>query len=297
MHREGINYPRFKDQFAAMDFEAEPMPVLSLFPMPGATPLDDWKVLLMDAKGQRRSVRGADLGALPRVRQKSLLVRQIFNWVERPEVDGVRLVELLTAAELFDASPAGAEYTDIFLKNPAFTNLPRKFNVTITGCLENCTHSESQDIAMTPAVRDSDGTSGFNVAIGGKMGSGGMTVAQPLDVFAPPHEAGRLAAEITLLFRDEGARGPRTKARLAFLVQEWGVERLRAKLEERWGAPLARAGRDARSDKRTDHRACSRRDRTGCTAWGCAFLRAASRAGAFRRWRTWRTGTGRARFA
>ncbi len=34
MHREGINYPKFKDQFAAMDFEAETMPVLSLFPMP-----------------------------------------------------------------------------------------------------------------------------------------------------------------------------------------------------------------------------------------------------------------------
>ena len=33
MHREGINYPKFKDQFAAMDFETEPMPVLSLFPM------------------------------------------------------------------------------------------------------------------------------------------------------------------------------------------------------------------------------------------------------------------------
>ena len=159
----------------------------------------------------------------------------------------------LTAGELFDASSAGAEYTDIFLRNPAFTNLPRKFNVTITGCRENCTHSETQDIAMTPAVLDSDGTPGFNVAVGGKMGSGGMTVAQPLDVFAAPHEAGRLAAEITLLFRDEGARGPRTKARLAFLVQDWGVERLRAKLEERWGAPLARAGRDARSAKRTDH--------------------------------------------
>ena len=38
MHREGINYPKFKDQFAAMDFEAEPMPVLSLFPMPDVSP-------------------------------------------------------------------------------------------------------------------------------------------------------------------------------------------------------------------------------------------------------------------
>ena len=51
--------------------------------------------------------------------------------------------------------------------------------------------------------------------------------------------------------RVRGARGPRPA--WPFLVQEWGVEHLRAKLEERWGTPLARAGRDARSARRTDH--------------------------------------------
>ena len=49
----------------------------------------------------------------------------------------------LTAAELFDASPAGFEYADRFLNNKEFSNLPRKFNVTITGCLENCSHSKT----------------------------------------------------------------------------------------------------------------------------------------------------------
>ena len=82
MHREGINYPKFKDQFAAMDFEAEPMPVLSLFPMPSVTPLDDWEVLLTGAGGQRRLVCGRELRDLP---------------VQRLEVEGVRLVDLLAA--------------------------------------------------------------------------------------------------------------------------------------------------------------------------------------------------------
>ena len=95
MHREGINYPKFKDQFAAMDFEAEPMPVLSLFPMPDATPLDDWELLLTGASGQRRSVSGDELRALPSHRLKSPIVCQIFNWVERPEVEGVRLSDVL----------------------------------------------------------------------------------------------------------------------------------------------------------------------------------------------------------
>lgn len=159
----------------------------------------------------------------------------------------------LTPKELFDASPVGAEYTRIFLANKAFTNLPRKFNVTITGCLENCTHSETQDIGMTPAVRVADERAGFNVAVGGKMGSGGMTIAQPLDVFVEPQEAAALAAEITLLFRDEGPRGQRTKARLAFLIQEWGVECFRTALEKRWGPPLQRAQRDVRLPDATDH--------------------------------------------
>lgn len=159
----------------------------------------------------------------------------------------------LTAAELFDASPAGSEYVEMFLNNREFSNLPRKFNVTITGCFENCTHSETQDLGMTPAVCWSDGTAGFNVMVGGKMGSGGMTVAQPLDVFVEPREAAQLAAAITLLFRDEGSRGQRTRNRLAFLIQDWGIDRFRSCLEQRWGRPLESAQRDARTSDQTDH--------------------------------------------
>lgn len=162
----------------------------------------------------------------------------------------------LTPNELLDASPIGAEFTKIFLKNKEFTNLPRKFNVTITGCLENCTHTETQDVAMSPAIFDVEGPSikGFNVAVGGKMGSGGMTVATPLDVFVAPEEAARLAAEIVLLFRDEGPRGEsRARVRLAFLVEDWGALKFRSVLESRWGKPLRRAGRDARYHRHEDH--------------------------------------------
>ena len=106
MHREGINYPKFKDQFAAMDFEAEPMPVLSLFPMPSVTPLDDWEVLLTGAGGQRRLVCGRELRDLPVYRLRVPMVCQIFNWVERPEVEGVRLVDLLAATGM-DAQESG----------------------------------------------------------------------------------------------------------------------------------------------------------------------------------------------
>ena len=163
----------------------------------------------------------------------------------------------LTPNELFDAAPASEEFTRMFLNNREYTNLPRKLNVAFTGCRENCIHAETQDIAMTPAFGPGGVAlnmwKGFNVAVGGKMGSGGMTVAQPLDVFVKPDEAARLAATITLMFRDEGSREKRTRARLAFLLDDWGVDLFRERLEERWGRPLPRAGEDARHDHHADH--------------------------------------------
>lgn len=95
MKREGINYPKFKDQFALMDFEAEPLPALSLYPVPKACSFSDWTVTLTGLTGERDAVGREDLRKLPRVREKSPLVCQIFNWSEEPEVEGVRLVDVL----------------------------------------------------------------------------------------------------------------------------------------------------------------------------------------------------------
>ena len=59
--REGINYPKFKDQFAAMDFDADPMPVLSLFPLPAERRLEEWEVLLTDTVGRRQVICWSEL--------------------------------------------------------------------------------------------------------------------------------------------------------------------------------------------------------------------------------------------
>ena len=132
----------------------------------------------------------------------------------------------LTANELLDASPVVKQYNDMFVGNPAYTNLPRKFNVTITGCLDHCTHDPTQDISLTPAVRFDDGeagngepTIGFNVAAGGKQGSGGFRPASLLDVFVTTVNAAEVCNQITLIFRNHGSREARNKRRLAFLVR------------------------------------------------------------------------------
>src|SRR3989441_9094872 len=130
-------------------------------------------------------------------------------------------------------------------------NLPRKFNVTITGCLEHCTGGETQDISMTPAVAGD--SPGFNVAVGGKQGSGGPVFAQSLDAFVRPEEAAEVCAVIATTFRDHGPREARGRARLAFLLQERGVAWMREEMEKRLGHALPPAGRDARVATQTDH--------------------------------------------
>lgn len=203
---------------------------------------------------QLRNVRIEDVPAiLDRLREVGLITLQtgadnIRNVVGCP-------VAGLTPNELFDASPAAREFTEIFVGNPAFTNLPRKFNVTITGCLENCAHTETQDVALVPASKQVDGrlVPGFNVLVGGKMGSGGYRVATPLDVFVGLDDAAAVAAELALIFRDHGSREARNRVRFAFLVEEWGEQRLRRELERRLKRSFLTAGVDARQKGSTDH--------------------------------------------
>ncbi len=161
----------------------------------------------------------------------------------------------ITQHELLDATSVVNDYTDIFVDNEEFTNLPRKFNVTITGCMENCCHTETQDVAMVPAYRDLDGekVNGFNVYVGGKQGSGGFIPATPLDAFVPPDEAAQLCADITRVFRDNGSRTARNKARLAFLIQERGIGWFRSEVQKLQGKPLLKAGVDMRKSHHVDH--------------------------------------------
>ena len=161
----------------------------------------------------------------------------------------------LTPNELLDAAPIAEQFTNMFIGNREYTNLPRKFNVTITGCRENCTHADTQDVALTPAIKEIDGVdvAGFNVSVGGKMGSGGYTPGVPLDLFVTPDDAAAVCSHIALLFRDHGSRAARNKTRLAFLLADWGVDSFRAALASRAGHPLHRAGADARNADQSNH--------------------------------------------
>jgi ferredoxin-nitrite reductase len=205
---------------------------------------------------QQIQLRGFTLPSLPEIWEK---LHGVDLHSLQTGMDNVRNINGcplagLTINELFDASLVLQELDGMIVGadgNPEFTNLPRKFNVVVTGCLENCTHSESQDLALIPAMRRD--RAGFNVLVGGKMGSGGFTIASSLDVFVELHEAARIAAELIRIFRDHGPREARSKCRFAFLVEEWGILRLREELARRLERELAPAGKDVRGSHENDH--------------------------------------------
>ncbi len=157
--------------------------------------------------------------------------------------------------ELLDASPIVQGLTEKILNNPAFTNLPRKVNVAITGCPDNCIHSESQDLALVPALHgDGDNPiAGFNVMAGGKLGSGGYRIASSLDIFVLPEEAIELCSVVIAIYNEFGDRESRTTNRLGFLIDEWGVDRFRFELVKRLQRSLPRAGEDYRNKAHKDH--------------------------------------------
>ena len=205
---------------------------------------------------QQVELRGYTLDSIPEIfeRLRGVNLRSLQTGMDNLRNFNGCPVAGLTPHELFDASPVvmGLDQHCVGPEgNPEFTNLPRKMNVTATACLQNCTHNESQDIALVPA-RCCD-RKGFNVIVGGKMGSGGFTVASPLDVFIEPDQAVEVVAELIKIYRDHGPRGPRPKCRFAFLIEEWGLPRLRDELVARLRRELDPAGEDQRENGRTDH--------------------------------------------
>ena len=176
--------------------------------------------------------------------------------------------------EVLDATQTVRAITEEILGNRDYSNLPRKFNVAVTGCPDNCVHMETQDLALVPARLDNGRgkTAGYNVLAGGKLGSGGYRIATPLDIFVTQEETLDLCRAVIQIFRDHGSRENRTQARLAFLLDEWGEARFRQEVAARLGKTLSRAGVDARKSTEQDHVGVYRQKQSGMNYVGLKVL-------------------------
>jgi ferredoxin-nitrite reductase len=153
--------------------------------------------------------------------------------------------------ELIDAYPVAQGINDYFTGNREYANLPRKFKMSVTGCLEDCAQAEINDIGLLPA-RLEDGTIGFNLRVGGGL-SDGPRMASDIDVFVRPEDAVEITRGIAQAFGELGDRGNRWTARMRYLVQRIGPEAFREELEKRVTVNLTPAGEDMTKRYRGDH--------------------------------------------
>jgi ferredoxin-nitrite reductase len=147
--------------------------------------------------------------------------------------------------ELFDTTEIVKEVYDFFQLNETFSNLPRKYKISISSNLYNASNAEINCLSFVPATKDINGEKvvGFHVKVGGGLSSVPY-LAETLDIFVTPERTLEVAKAITTIFRDHGYREKRHRARLKFLVGDWGVEKFKEKLIELTG-PLPEKGEDA----------------------------------------------------
>ncbi|MGH3887308.1 MAG: nitrite/sulfite reductase, partial [Pseudonocardiaceae bacterium] len=114
-----------------------------------------------------------------------------------------------------------------YIGSPEFSNLPRKYKSAISG-LQDVAH-EVNDISFVGVVHPEHGP-GFDLWVGGGL-STNPKIAQRLGGWVPRDEVPEVWAGVTALFRDYGYRRLRHRARIKFLIADWGAERFREVLE------------------------------------------------------------------
>jgi ferredoxin-nitrite reductase len=149
--------------------------------------------------------------------------------------------------EHIDAWPIAEDLHETFKGNDDYANLPRKWKVSVTGCDEGCGQGDINDLAFEPAEKD--GELGFNVRVGGGLSRKEPRFARDIDVWVPPEKAADVAHGMSALFREYGDRDDRFNARIKFLVDEWGTEKIRRVLQEEFvDFELPTAGDDMREE-------------------------------------------------
>ena len=138
-------------------------------------------------------------------------------------------VEGVAADSVLDASGPLRTIVDTYLGDPAFSNLPRKYKTSVSGCASHCTNHEINDVSFVGVVGP-DGTPGFDLWVGGGL-STNPRFAERLGVFVRPDEVPDVWAGVTSVFRDYGYRRQRNHARLKFLMADWGPAKFREVLE------------------------------------------------------------------
>jgi sulfite reductase (ferredoxin) len=140
------------------------------------------------------------------------------------------------ADEVLDATPYLLETERRHVGDKRFSNLPRKYKTSISGCRQRCAHHEVNDVSFVGVEHTQLGP-GFDLWVGGGLSTNPM-LARRLGAFVEPDLVPDVWAGVTEVFRDYGYRRARNHARLKFLMADWGPERFRTVLQEHLGFEL-----------------------------------------------------------
>ncbi|MFQ6143390.1 nitrite/sulfite reductase [Streptomyces seoulensis] len=138
----------------------------------------------------------------------------------------------IAADEIIDGTPAVEEIHRRIVGNPAFSNLPRKFKSAVSGSpLLDVAH-EINDIAFV-GVRHPEHGPGFDLWVGGGL-STNPKIGVRIGAWVPLADVPDVHEGVISIFRDYGYRRLRNRARLKFLVADWGPEKFRQVLEDEY---------------------------------------------------------------
>ncbi|KUI25359.1 nitrite/sulfite reductase [Mycobacterium sp. GA-2829] len=132
--------------------------------------------------------------------------------------------------EVIDGTPAVNEIVKRYIGKPEYSNLPRKFKTAISG-LQDVVH-EVNDVAFIGVNHPEHGP-GFDLWVGGGLSTNPM-LGQRVGAWVPLDEVPDVWEGVVSVFRDYGYRRLRSKARLKFLIKDWGVEKFRKVLEQEY---------------------------------------------------------------
>jgi sulfite reductase (ferredoxin) len=142
--------------------------------------------------------------------------------------------------EIIDGTPALAEIKRRYIGNPDFANLPRKFKTSVSGHPSLDGAPEINDVSFVGIDHPEHGP-GFDLWVGGGLSTNPM-LAQKMGVWIALEDVPDVWEGVISIFRDYGYRRLRSRARLKFLVADWGIEKFRSVLENEY---LGRALPDA----------------------------------------------------
>ena len=154
--------------------------------------------------------------------------------------------------EIIDPTPVIREIAERYIGDPSFSNLPRKYKTAITGHPSLDVVHEINDLGLVGVVHPELGP-GYDIWIGGGL-SAQPRLAERLGAFVREDQVADVWVGVTSIFRDYGFRRLRNKARLKFLLADWGTEKFRNILETEYlGYALADGPAPAPAPRSGDH--------------------------------------------